>query len=141
MKEGPAKGVVIESRLDRGKGAVASVLVQAGTLKRGDIVLAGATFGRVRAMVDENGKSVQSAGPSIPVEIQGLSDVPQAGDELIVVSEEPTTVRASTVTLSWLARSMTNSAVFLVRIRKARRPCLWLSSPTFKALRKLWFTL
>lgn len=88
VKEGPAKGVVIESRLDRGKGAVASVLVQAGTLKRGDIVLAGATFGRVRAMVDENGKSVQSAGPSIPVEIQGLSDVPQAGDELIVVSEE-----------------------------------------------------
>jgi len=84
VKEGPAKGVVIESRLDRGKGAVASVLVQAGTLKRGDIVLAGATFGRVRAMVDENGKSVQSAGPSIPVEIQGLSDVPQAGDELIV---------------------------------------------------------
>ena len=88
VREGPARGVVIESRLDRGKGAVASVLVQAGTLKRGDIVLAGATYGRVRAMVDENGKAVQNAGPSIPVEIQGLSDVPQAGDEIIVVKEE-----------------------------------------------------
>lgn len=88
VKEGPAKGVVIESRLDRGKGAVASVLVQSGTLKRGDIVLAGATFGRVRAMLDENGKQVQHAGPSIPVEIQGLSGVPQAGDEILVLQEE-----------------------------------------------------
>lgn len=88
VKEGPAKGVVIESRLDRGKGAVASVLVQSGTLKRGDIVLAGATFGRVRAMVDESGKQVQHAGPSIPVEIQGLSGVPQAGDEILVLQEE-----------------------------------------------------
>lgn len=88
VKDGPARGVVIESRLDRGKGSVASVLVQSGTLKRGDIVLVGATYGRVRAIFDENGKSVQSAGPSIPVEIQGLSDVPQAGDELIVLQEE-----------------------------------------------------
>ena len=109
--------------------------------------MAGATFGRVRAMVDENGKSVQSAGPSIPVEIQGLSDVPQAGDELVVVSEERKARELANYRqgkyrdVKLLARSMTNSAVFLVRIRKARRPCLWLSSPTFKALRKLWFTL
>lgn len=88
VKDGPAKGVVIESRLDKGKGAVASVLVQSGTLNRGDIVLAGATFGRVRAMLDENGKAVQHAGPSIPVEIQGLSDVPSAGDEIIVINDE-----------------------------------------------------
>jgi translation initiation factor IF-2 len=87
-KDAPAKGVVIESRLDKGKGPVASVLVQAGTLHRGDIVLAGATFGRVRAMLDENGKAVQNAGPSIPVEIQGLSDVPAAGDEILVINDE-----------------------------------------------------
>lgn len=86
--EAPAKGVVIESRLDKGKGAVASVLIQSGTLKKGDIVLAGATYGRVRALLDENGKNVTSAGPSIPVEIQGLSDVPAAGDEIIVINDE-----------------------------------------------------
>ncbi|MBS4846686.1 MAG: translation initiation factor IF-2 [Burkholderiales bacterium] len=86
--DAPAKGVVIESRLDKGKGAVASVLIQSGTLKKGDIVLAGATYGRVRALLDENGKTVTSAGPSIPVEIQGLSDVPAAGDEIIVINDE-----------------------------------------------------
>ncbi len=86
--DAPAKGVVIESRLDKGKGAVATILVQSGTLKKGDIVLAGATYGRVRALLDENGKSVTSAGPSIPVEIQGLSDVPAAGDEIIVINDE-----------------------------------------------------
>ncbi len=86
--EGPAKGVVIESRLDKGRGPVASVLVQAGLLKKGDIVLAGQAFGRVRAMVNELGKQVTSAGPSIPVEIQGLSDVPAAGDEILVVPDE-----------------------------------------------------
>lgn len=86
--DAPAKGVVIESRLDKGKGAVASVLIQSGTLKKGDIVLAGATYGRVRALLDENGKIVTSAGPSIPVEIQGLSDVPAAGDEIIVINDE-----------------------------------------------------
>ncbi|WP_435809232.1 translation initiation factor IF-2, partial [Turicimonas muris] len=86
--DAPAKGVVIESRLDKGKGAVASVLIQSGTLKKGDIVLAGATYGRVRALLDENGKAVTSAGPSIPVEIQGLSDVPAAGDEIIVINDE-----------------------------------------------------
>jgi translation initiation factor IF-2 len=84
----PAKGVVIEARLDKGRGPVATVLVQSGTLKRGDVVLTGAVYGRVRAMLDENGKPVQSAGPSIPVEIQGLSDVPLAGEEMVVLSDE-----------------------------------------------------
>jgi translation initiation factor IF-2 len=79
---------VIEARLDKGRGPVATVLVQSGTLKRGDVVLAGAVFGRVRAMLDENAKAVQEAGPSIPVEIQGLSDVPAAGEELIVLGDE-----------------------------------------------------
>jgi translation initiation factor IF-2 len=87
-KAAPAKGLVIESRLDKGRGPVATVLIQAGTLNRGDIVLAGAVFGRVRAMMDENGRTVQHAGPSIPVEIQGLSDVPTAGEEVIVLSDE-----------------------------------------------------
>ncbi len=87
-KEGPARGAVIESRLDKGRGPVATVLVQAGTLKRGDIVLAGAVFGRVRAMLDENGRQIQEAGASIPVEIQGLSDVPIAGEEVIVLGDE-----------------------------------------------------
>ncbi len=88
VQDGPAKGLIIESQLDKGRGPVATVLVQAGTLKRGDVVLAGSSFGRVRAMLDEAGKPIQSAGPSIPVEIQGLSDVPQAGDELIVLGDE-----------------------------------------------------
>jgi translation initiation factor IF-2 len=87
-KTTPAKGVVIESRLDKGRGPVATLLVQSGTLKRGDIVLAGAVFGRVRAMLDEAGHSVPEAGPSIPVEIQGLSDVPQAGEEVMVLGDE-----------------------------------------------------
>jgi len=86
--DAPAKGAVIEARLDRGKGPVATVLVQSGTLKRGDIVLAGAVFGRVRAMLDENGQPVNEAGPSIPVELQGLADVPNAGDEMIVLGDE-----------------------------------------------------
>lgn len=83
-----AKGLVIEAQLDKGRGPVATVLVQSGTLKTGDVVLAGQTFGRVRAMLDENGKPVKSAGPSIPVEIQGLTEVPQAGDEFMVLSDE-----------------------------------------------------
>jgi translation initiation factor IF-2 len=84
----PAKGIVIESRLDKGRGPVATLLIQSGTLRRGDIVLAGAVFGRVRAMLDETGHPVPEAGPSIPVEIQGLSDVPQAGEEVIVLGDE-----------------------------------------------------
>jgi len=86
--ESSAKGIVIEARLDKGRGPVATVLVQSGTLNRGDVVLAGASYGRVRAMLDENGKSIQSAGPSIPVEIQGLTEVPAAGDELMVLIDE-----------------------------------------------------
>jgi len=84
----PAKGLVVEAQLDKGKGPIATVLVQSGTLKRGDVVLAGASFGRVRAMLDENGKPIQSAGPSIPVEIQGLSEVPGAGEEVLVLPDE-----------------------------------------------------
>lgn len=85
---GPATGVVIESRLDKGRGPVASVLVQQGELKQGDIVLCGLEYGRVRAMRDEDGKQIQAAGPSIPVEILGLSGVPQSGDEATVVKDE-----------------------------------------------------
>jgi len=87
-RDAMAKGIVIESRLDKGKGPLATVLVHSGTLKRGDIVLAGAVFGRVRAMTDETGKSVASAGPAIPAEIQGLSDVPLAGEEVMVLGDE-----------------------------------------------------
>ena len=82
------RGIVIEARLDKGRGPVATVLVQSGTLKRGDIVLAGAVFGRVRAMNDENGKAINEAGPAIPVEIQGLSDVPLAGEDVMVLGDE-----------------------------------------------------
>ncbi|MFJ2991636.1 translation initiation factor IF-2 [Pandoraea sp. NPDC087047] len=86
--EAPAKGIVIEAKLDKGKGPVATILVQSGTLKRGDMVLAGQAYGRVRAMLDETGKSAKEAGPSIPVEIQGLSEVPGAGEEVLVVQDE-----------------------------------------------------
>jgi translation initiation factor IF-2 len=87
-KDAPAQGLVIEARLDKGRGPVATVLVQSGTLKRGDMVLAGSTYGRVRAMLDENGKVCNEAGPSIPVEIQGLSEVPAAGESVQVVPDE-----------------------------------------------------
>ena len=87
-KTGPATGLVIEARIDKGRGPVASVLVQRGMLKKGDVVLAGREFGRVRAMFDEKGKAITEAGPSIPVEVQGLSGVPSAGDEVIVVESE-----------------------------------------------------
>ena len=87
-KDAPAKGIVVESRLDKGRGPVATVLIQSGTLKRGDIVLAGAVFGRVRAMLNEAGDTIESAGPSIPVEILGLSDVPAAGAEVMVLGDE-----------------------------------------------------
>ncbi len=88
QKDAPAKGLIIEARLDKGRGAVATMLVQSGTLKRGDVVLAGQVFGKVRAMLDENGKPINEAGPSIPVEILGLSDVPAAGEEAIVLADE-----------------------------------------------------
>jgi translation initiation factor IF-2 len=83
-----ATGVVIESALDRGRGAVATVLVQNGTLRVGDIIVVGGTFGKVRALIDDQGKQVKKAGPSIPVEIMGLADVPSAGDSVAVVSDE-----------------------------------------------------
>ncbi len=86
--EGMAAGVVIESRLDKGRGPVASILIQEGTLKKGDIVLCGQEYGRVRAMRDENGKEITEAGPAIPVEILGLSGIPAAGDEATVVKDE-----------------------------------------------------
>ena len=87
-KNTPAKGIVIESRLDKGRGSVATILVQSGTLHRGDVVLAGGVFGRVRAMLDEAGRAIAEAGPSIPIEIQGLSDVPNAGEEVVVLGDE-----------------------------------------------------
>jgi len=88
VEEGTAQGVVIEARVEKGRGAVASVLVQKGTLRTGDLVLAGQHYGRVRAMIDENGKQTKSAGPSIPVEILGLPEAPNAGDEFMVVDDE-----------------------------------------------------
>ncbi|HIO91768.1 MAG TPA: translation initiation factor IF-2 [Leucothrix mucor] len=86
--EGPATGLVIESRVEKGRGAVASVLIQEGTLKRGDIILCGSEYGRIRAMLDENGKTILEATPSIPVEIQGLSGTPSSGSELVVLKNE-----------------------------------------------------
>ena len=84
----PASGIVIESRLDKGRGAVASLLIQQGTLKQGDIVLAGLQYGRVRAMLDENGQPIKEAGPSIPVEVLGLDGTPDAGDPVVAVESE-----------------------------------------------------
>lgn len=86
--EAPAKGIIVEARLDKGRGAVATLLVQSGTLKKGDMLLAGTAFGKVRAMMDENGKPINEAGPSIPVEILGLSDVPNAGEDAMVLADE-----------------------------------------------------
>ncbi len=86
--DGAAKGVVIESRLDKGRGPVATVLVMSGTLRKGDIILAGFQYGRIRALVSDNGSSVDTAGPSIPVEVLGLSSIPHAGDDVIVVPDE-----------------------------------------------------
>ena len=86
--DAPAKGIIVEARLDKGRGAVATLLVQSGTLRKGDMLLAGTAFGKVRAMLDENGKAIDEAGPSIPVEILGLSDVPNAGEDALVLADE-----------------------------------------------------
>jgi translation initiation factor IF-2 len=86
--DGPARGTIVESSLDKGRGAVATVLVQSGTLHRGDMIVSGAEFGRVRAMFDENGRSVKEAGPSIPVQVLGLSNAPNAGDDVLAVADE-----------------------------------------------------
>ncbi len=88
VHDGLAKGIIVESSLDKGRGPVATVLVQAGTLKRGDSVVAGAEYGRVRAMFDETGRSVKEAGPSIPVQVLGLSAAPSAGDDLVALADE-----------------------------------------------------
>ncbi len=87
-RETPAKGLIIEARLDRGRGPVATMLVQSGTLRQGDVLLAGQVFGKIRAMLDENGRTIKEAGPSIPVEVLGLSDVPTAGQEAVVLADE-----------------------------------------------------
>jgi len=86
--KGPARGTIVEAQLDKGRGPVATVLVQAGTLHQGDLIVSGSEFGRVRAMFDENGRSVKSAGPSIPVQVLGLSGTPNAGDDVVVVGDE-----------------------------------------------------
>lgn len=86
--EAPAKGIIVEARLDKGRGAVATLLVQSGTLRKGDMLLAGSVFGKIRAMTDEDGKTITEAGPSIPVEILGLSDVPNAGEDALVLADE-----------------------------------------------------
>ncbi|MGY8789706.1 MAG: hypothetical protein ACKVKR_05345, partial [Pseudomonadales bacterium] len=88
IKDCPARGVIIESRLDKGRGPVATVLIQNGTLKLSDIILAGHEYGKVKAMIDENGNQIKEAGPSIPVEILGLNGPPNAGDEFIIVNDE-----------------------------------------------------
>lgn len=88
VKECPATGVVVESRLDKGRGTVATILVQNGTLRKGDFLLTGSEYGRVRAMLDENGQPIEEAGPSIPVEVLGLSGTPDAGDDVLVVENE-----------------------------------------------------
>ena len=87
-KDGPARGAIVESQLDKGRGPVATVLVQAGTLRRGNLIVSGTQFGRVRAMFDEKGRAVKSAGPSIPVQVLGLSGTPDAGDDMVVVTDE-----------------------------------------------------
>ncbi len=105
--DAPAKGLVIEARLDKGRGPVATILVQSGTLKRGDVVLAGSAYGRVRAMLDENGKTISEAGPSIPVEIQGLTEVPAPAKKSwswptsARRAKSPCSVKASSATSSW----------------------------------------
>lgn len=99
---GHAKGIVIEARLDKGRGPVATVLIYSGQLSRGDVVLAGGSYGRARALIDEVGRNVLHAGPSLPVQIQGLSEVPQAGDEFVVMSDER---RAREIAVFRLARS------------------------------------
>src|SRR5690606_32344766 len=88
VRDGRASGAVIESSLDKGRGPVATVLVRQGTLKKGDFVVCGVEYGRVRALFDENGKQIDEAGPSIPVQLLGLSGVPEAGDDFVVVADE-----------------------------------------------------
>ncbi len=119
----PARGVVIESRLDRGRGAVMSVLIQQGTLRKGDIILAGLEYGRIRALSDETGRPIEKAGPSIPAEVLGLSGVPQAGDDFIIVADERrarevATFRQAKYREAKLARQAPKLEDFLQRIEE-----------------------
>src|SRR3569832_1283134 len=119
-----AKGLVFDAQLDKGRGPVATVLVQSGTLKTGDVVLAGQTYGRVRAMLDENGKSIKEAGPSIPVEIQGLTEVPAAGGEFMVMADERrareiATYRAGKFSNTQLAQQQAAKLEFLFSVLSA----------------------
>jgi len=134
-----AKGLVIEAQLDKGRGPVATVLVQSGTLKTGDVVLAGSTYGRVRAMLDEDGKPTKSAGPSIPVEIQGLTEVPQAGDEFMVMGDERRAreIATSSATPSWRRPRPRTCRTCSPTCRRAKcRRCASSSRPTCRARRK-----
>ena len=141
--EGPAHGTVIESRLDRGRGPVATVLVQGGILRRGDILLAGSEFGKVRGLVDERGREVELAGPSMPVEVLGLSAPPEAGDEAVVVPNErrrakshrsATPARASSVSRGSRPRSWRTSSTRWGRTR--RGPSTSCSRPTSRGPRR-----
>lgn len=136
-----AKGIVVESRLDKGRGAVATLLVQSGTLRKGDVVLAGTTFGRVRAMVDENGKTITDAGPSIPVEILGLSDVPNAGEDFIVLADEKKhvkllcSVRVNIVMYDWLnSRPLNWKTCLTTWVKIRRKACRLLLKQMFRVL-------
>jgi hypothetical protein len=135
----------VEARLDKGRGTVATVLVQSGTLRRGDIVLAGTSYGRVRAMMDETGSSITEAGPSIPVEIQGLTEVPPAGEEVMVLADER---KAREIALfrqgkfrdvklaKQQAAKLEN--MFEVWAKANSKICQSLSRPTYRVLRKRW---
>ncbi len=140
-----AKGLVIEARLDKGRGPVATILVQSGTLNTGDVVLAGQTFGRVRAMLDENGQPIKSAGPSIPVEIQGLTEVPQAGDEFMVMGDERrareiATYRAGKFRNTKLAKQQAAKLenMFTTCRRAKSRCCRSSSRPMCRVRKKPW---
>jgi translation initiation factor IF-2 len=140
-----AKGLVIEAQLDKGRGPVATVLVQSGTLKTGDVVLAGQTYGRVRAMLDENGKAIKTAGPSIPVEIQGLTEVPQAGDEFMVLADERrareiATYRAGKFRNTKLAKQQAAKLenMFTDMTAGEVKTCPSSSRPTCRVRRKRW---
>ena len=142
-----AKGLVIEAQLDKGRGPVATVLVQAGTLKTGDIVLAGSTYGRVRAMLDENGRTIKTAGPSIPVEIQGLTEVPVRPATSSwscptsgVRAKSPPTARASSATPSWPSSRQPSwrTCSSDITAKAKSRWCRSSSRPTCRVRRKRW---
>lgn len=141
----PAKGLIVEAKLDKGRGAVATLLVQSGTLRKGDMLLAGTTFGKIRAMLDENGKPIDEAGPSIPVEILGLSDVPNAGEDALVLADEkkrvklPCSVKANSVMCVWQNNKPPNWKTCSTTWAKIKhKTCLSSSKQMCKVLTKLW---